>query len=144
MRVSVCPCVRVSVCPCVCTNAYSSQTEGRTVSKFCLPPWNPRTGIWWYLARNSTTLRRGGNALRHASVCIRCEMVWSATFLRRTTTSESKKKEERRKKKEERRKKKEERRKKKEERRKKKGDTARKILGKKLELLRYLDMNERN
>ena len=47
------------VCVRVCTNAYSSQTKGRTVSKFCLPP-NPPTGIWRYLARNSTTLRGGG------------------------------------------------------------------------------------
>ena len=28
------------------------------------------------------------SGLRHASVCVRCELVWSATFLRCTTTSE--------------------------------------------------------
>ena len=28
------------------------------------------------------------SALRHASVCVRCELVLSTTFLRRTTTSE--------------------------------------------------------
>ena len=37
----VCVRVCVCVCLCVCTNAYSSQTVGRTVSKSCLPPKKP-------------------------------------------------------------------------------------------------------
>ena len=60
--VCMCPCVCVSVCVCVCTNAYSSQTEGRTVSKFWLPPKNRRPLVRLYLARNSTTLPSGGNS----------------------------------------------------------------------------------
>ena len=43
-------------------------------------PQNTRTGICRYLARNATTLPSGGNALRHASVGVRCELVGSATF----------------------------------------------------------------
>ena len=38
VRVRVCVCVCVCACVRVCTNAFSSQTVGRTVSKFCLPP----------------------------------------------------------------------------------------------------------
>ena len=34
----MCVCVCVCVCVYVCTNAHSSQTVGRMVSKFCLPP----------------------------------------------------------------------------------------------------------
>ena len=41
---------------------YFSSTVSCTLSKFGLPPWNPRTGIWRYLARNSMTLRSGGNS----------------------------------------------------------------------------------
>ena len=79
--------VRVCVCARACKNAYSSQTVGRTVSKFCLPPKNPRTGVCRYLARNSTTLPSGGTVLRHTSNGVRCELVWSATFLGSTSKS---------------------------------------------------------
>ena len=59
--VCVCVCVRARVCVCVCINAYSSYTVGRMVSKFCLSPQNPHTGICRYLARNCATLPSGGN-----------------------------------------------------------------------------------
>ena len=78
VRVCVCVCVCVCVRACVCVFVYK-----RLKLPYCrshglqiLPtPLNPRTGICRYLARNSTTLRSGGNTLRHASVGVRCEMV---------------------------------------------------------------------
>ena len=84
--VCVCQCVSVSVCQCVYKRLYLADRRSQGLQ--ILPtPKKMRTGIWRYLARNSTTLPNGGNALRHASVGVRCEMVWSATFLHRTTTS---------------------------------------------------------
>ena len=69
-------CVCVCVCACVCTNAYSSQTVGRTVSKFCLPPKPaymylpvPRSKLydppkWWKRASSRFSWRKMWNGVK--------------------------------------------------------------------------------
>ena len=52
---------------------------------------HPQTCVQFPNRTSLETLRPSGvveSALRHASVGVRCELVWSATFLQRTTTSE--------------------------------------------------------
>ena len=70
-------CVYPCVCVCVSVCVQMLIAPRQYVARFqILPtPHNPRTGICRYLARNSATLPSGGNALRHASVGVRCEMV---------------------------------------------------------------------